>query len=130
MARTRSGTGPPRLAGHPELAILWTRHQAGRRQREEWQHREARWALGASQAENRDLVRYGDQTVLLLPRTTAEATVLVSRVLGSLIRHDSERGTQYVNTLRVMLRLDRSWQQAAAELHTSAQKGLQLGAAT
>jgi PucR family transcriptional regulator, purine catabolism regulatory protein len=79
--------------------------------------REARWALGASQAENRDLVRYGDQTVLLLPRTTAEATVLVSRVLGALIEHDAERGTQYLNTLRVMLRLDRSWQLAAADLH-------------
>jgi PucR family transcriptional regulator, purine catabolism regulatory protein len=78
---------------------------------------EARWALGASQAENRDLIRYGDQTVLLLPRTTAEATVLVSRVLGPLIRHDAERGTQYLTTLRVMLRLDRSWQLAAAELH-------------
>jgi len=78
---------------------------------------EARWALGASQAENRDLVRYGDQTVLLLPRTTAEATVLVSRVLGTLIQHDAERGTQYMNTLRVMLQLDRSWQLAAAELH-------------
>jgi purine catabolism regulator len=78
---------------------------------------EARWALGAAQAENRDVVRYGDQTVLLLPRTTAEATVLVSRVLGALIRHDAERGTQYLNTLRVMLRLDRSWQLAAAELH-------------
>jgi purine catabolism regulator len=78
---------------------------------------EARWALGASQAENRELVRYGDQTVLLLPRTTAEATVLVSQVLGALIRHDAERGTQYLNTLRVMLRLDRSWQLAAAALH-------------
>lgn len=78
---------------------------------------EARWALGAAKAENRDLVRYGDQTLLLLPRTTAEATVLVSRVLGALIRHDAERGTEYLNTLRVLLRLDRSWQLAAAELH-------------
>jgi purine catabolism regulator len=78
---------------------------------------EARWALGASHAENRDLLRYGDQTVLLLPRTTAEATALVSQVLGALIRHDAERGTEYLNTLRVILRLDRSWQLAAAELH-------------
>jgi purine catabolism regulator len=78
---------------------------------------EARWALGASQAENRDFVRYGDQTVLLLPRTTAEATVLVSRVLGTLVEHDAERGTEYLSTLRVMLRLDRSWQLAATELH-------------
>ena len=56
---------------------------------------------------SRDLVRYDDQTVLLLPHTTADATLLVSRVLGELIQHDSERGTQYLNTLRVMLRVDR-----------------------
>jgi purine catabolism regulator len=78
---------------------------------------EARWALGASQAEHRELVRYGDQTRLLLPGTTAEATVLVSRVLGPLIRQDAGHGTEYMNTLRVMLRVDRSWQLAAAELH-------------
>lgn len=78
---------------------------------------EARWALGASQAENRGLVRYGDQTVLLLPRTTDEATVLVSRVLGPLIRQDAEHASDYLNTLRVILRVDRSWQQAAAALH-------------
>lgn len=78
---------------------------------------EARWALGASQAENGGLVRYGDQTVLLLPRTTDEATVLVSRVLGPLIRQDAEHASDYLNTLRVILRVDRSWQQAAAALH-------------
>jgi purine catabolism regulator len=78
---------------------------------------EARWALGAVRAEGRGLVRYGDQSVMLLPHTTAEATVLVSRVLGSLIRHDAEHGTEYVGTLRVILRADRSWQRAAAELH-------------
>ncbi len=31
--------------------------------------------------------------------------------------HDAEHGTDYVHTLRVVLRLDRSWQRAAAELH-------------
>jgi purine catabolism regulator len=82
---------------------------------------EARWALGASQAENRELVRYGDQTVLLLPRSVDEATVLVSRVLGPLIRQDAEHGSEYLNTLRVILRVDRSWQQAAAELHVHKQ---------
>jgi PucR family transcriptional regulator, purine catabolism regulatory protein len=78
---------------------------------------EARWAFGAARAENRGLVRYGDQSITLFPRTAGETTVLVSRVLGQLIRHDAEHGTKYVDTLRVILRVDRSWQLAASELH-------------
>lgn len=79
--------------------------------------KEARWALGVAEAENRMLVRYGDQTTLLLPQSVTEAQALVSRVLGSLIAHDAEHGTAYVDTLRAVLRHNRSWQLAAAELH-------------
>lgn len=78
---------------------------------------EARWALGAAEAENRPLVRYGDQTALLLPRSVTEAQALVSRILGPLVTNDAEHGTAYVDTLRVILRHNRSWQLAAAELH-------------
>jgi PucR family transcriptional regulator, purine catabolism regulatory protein len=78
---------------------------------------EARWALGVAEAENRTLVRYGDQTTLLLPRSVTEAQALVSRILGPLITNDAEHGTAYTDTLRVVLRHDRSWQHAAAELH-------------
>ncbi|HEV2252246.1 MAG TPA: PucR family transcriptional regulator ligand-binding domain-containing protein [Streptosporangiaceae bacterium] len=78
---------------------------------------EARWALGAAEAENRTLVRYGDQTTLLLPRSVTEAQALVSRILGPLVTNDAEHGTTYVDTLRVILRHNRSWQLAAAELH-------------
>lgn len=78
---------------------------------------EARWALGAAEADSRRIVRYGEETAMLPPRTPAEARALVSRILGPLISHDSTHGTDYVNTLRVVLRLDRSWQHAAAELH-------------
>jgi PucR family transcriptional regulator, purine catabolism regulatory protein len=77
---------------------------------------EARWALGVAEAESRTLVRYGDQTALLLPRNVTEAHALVSRILGPLIAHDSQHGTAYVDTLRAMLRHDRSWQLAAGEL--------------
>jgi len=79
--------------------------------------KEARWALGVAEAENRELVRYGDQTTLLLPRSVTEAQALVSRILGPLITHDAEHGTAYVSTLRSLLQHDRSWQHAAAELH-------------
>jgi PucR family transcriptional regulator, purine catabolism regulatory protein len=78
---------------------------------------EARWSLSAAEADGRRTVRYGDETAMLPPRTPAEARVLVSRILGPLISHDTTHGTDYVNTLRVVLRLDKSWQQAAAELH-------------
>lgn len=78
---------------------------------------EARWALSAAESDCRRVVRYGEETAVLLPRTPAEARVIVSRILSPLIRHDAEHGTDYVHTLRVVLRLDRSWQQAAAELH-------------
>lgn len=78
---------------------------------------EACWALSAAEAEGRRIVRYGDETAVLLPRTPTEARVLVSRILSPLMSHDAEHGTDYVQTLRVVLRLDRSWQRAAAELH-------------
>jgi PucR family transcriptional regulator, purine catabolism regulatory protein len=78
---------------------------------------EARWALGVAEAESRALVRYGDQTTLLLPRNVTEAHALVSRILGPLITHDAEHGTAYVDTLRAVLQHDRSWRLAAAELH-------------
>jgi PucR family transcriptional regulator, purine catabolism regulatory protein len=79
--------------------------------------REARWALGVAEAENRRLARYGDQTTLLLPRSVTEAQALVSRIIGPLITHDAAHGTAYVGTLRAVLTCDRSWQVAAAELH-------------
>jgi purine catabolism regulator len=78
---------------------------------------EARWALGVAEAENRMLVRYGEHTALLLPQSVPEAQALVSRILGPLIAHDTQHGTAYVDTLRAVLRHNRSWQLAAAELH-------------
>jgi PucR family transcriptional regulator, purine catabolism regulatory protein len=78
---------------------------------------EARWALGVAEAESRTLVRYGEHTALLLPQSVTEAQALVSRILGPLIDHDTQHGTAYVDTLRAVLRHNRSWQLAAAELH-------------
>jgi purine catabolism regulator len=79
---------------------------------------EARWALGVAEAEKKTaLVRYGDQTAPLLPRSVIEAQALTSRILGPLISCDAEHGTSYLETLRATLRHDRSWLRAAAELH-------------
>jgi PucR-like helix-turn-helix protein len=78
---------------------------------------EARWALAVAAASDQRAVSYDDESVMLPPRSPAEAKALVSRILTPLIRHDTEQGTDYVNTLRVILRVDRSWRDAAAELH-------------
>ncbi len=78
---------------------------------------EARWALSAAEADSRRVVRYGDETAMLPPRSPAEARVLVARILQPLLSHDREHGTEYLDTLRVFLRVDRSWQRAAAELN-------------
>ena len=78
---------------------------------------EARWALGAAEAEQRALVRFGDETSLLLPRSAAEAQAVVSRILGPLITHDACHATDYLGTLQAVLDHDRSWQLAAQALH-------------
>lgn len=78
---------------------------------------EARWALAAAEAEGKALVRFGEETALLLPRSAAEAQALVTRILGTLLAHDAEHGTAYLATLRALLEHDRSWQLAAAALH-------------
>jgi purine catabolism regulator len=82
---------------------------------------EARWALAVATASGQRAAHYGDESITLPPRTPAEARVLVSRILAPLIRHDAQHGTDYVNTLRVFLRTDRSWQDAASELHVHRQ---------
>jgi purine catabolism regulator len=77
---------------------------------------EARWALAVAAATSQEAVRYDDESGTLPPRTPAEAKVLVSRILTPLIRYDTQQGTEYLNTLRVVLRVNRSWRDAAAEL--------------
>jgi purine catabolism regulator len=78
---------------------------------------EARWSLAVAAAGSQRAVYYGDESMTLPPRTPAEAKVLVSRILAPLLRYDAEQGTDYVNTLRVVLGANRSWRDAAAELH-------------
>jgi purine catabolism regulator len=82
---------------------------------------EACWALAVATASGQRTVHYGDESMTLPPRTPPEARVLVSRILAPLIRHDAQHGTDYVATLRVFLQADRSWRDAAAELHVHRQ---------
>lgn len=78
---------------------------------------EAQWALGVAGMEQRPIARYGDETMLLLPRTPIEAHALATRILGPLLTYDAEHATQNVKTLRALLRNDRSWLRTSAELN-------------
>lgn len=78
---------------------------------------EARWALAVASASGQRTAHYGDESMTLPPRTPAEARVLVSRILAPLVSHDARHGTDYVATLQAFLQTDRSWRDAAAELH-------------
>jgi purine catabolism regulator len=77
---------------------------------------EAGWALAAATAQGQRVARYGQESILL-PRTPAEARSVVTRVLGPLLAQDSDRGSNFLMTVRVLLEHDRSWQEAAAALH-------------
>lgn len=82
---------------------------------------EALWALGIAEANNAQLVRYGEGARLLMPRSPAEARSLVDQVLGELLAYDHAHGSHYVSTVRAFVRADGSWQRAAAEMHVHKQ---------
>lgn len=77
---------------------------------------EAGWALAAATAQGQRVTRYGQESILL-PRTPAEARSIVARVLGPLLAHDREHGSDFLTTVRTLLEHDRSWQLAATALH-------------
>jgi purine catabolism regulatory family protein/PucR-like helix-turn-helix protein len=82
---------------------------------------EASWALGIAEANELPVARCGDGAGLLMPRTPAEAQVLVDSVLGQLLAHDDAHGTHYLDTVRAFVRADGSWQHAAAAVHVHKQ---------
>ena len=61
---------------------------------------EAVWALGIAEADQAPLVRFGDSHGLLMPRTPAEAQLLVDRVLGPVLEYDKEHGAHLAETVR------------------------------
>jgi purine catabolism regulator len=79
--------------------------------------REARWALEVARTEGRVVCRYGEQLGAVGPRSLTEAKALVDRVLGPVIAYDRDKGTELIASLAAFLRANRSWQQAAEELH-------------
>lgn len=83
--------------------------------------REARWALETATGRGARVGRYGDQTCLFGPRTLAEASAVVDRVLGPVLEYDTAHDTTLLLSLQSFLGHNRSWQRAAAELYVHKQ---------
>jgi purine catabolism regulator len=78
--------------------------------------REAQWALEAAESKRQRVVRYGDDAPMFMPRTLSDARAAVRRILGPLLHYDSTNGTDLIESLRVFLSCNRSWQRASAQL--------------
>ena len=83
--------------------------------------REARLALRAARAGGRRVVGYGENDEPFMPRTVAEATAVVERILGPLLEYDREHSSELVHSLEEFLRANRSWQRAAETLYVHKQ---------
>lgn len=82
---------------------------------------EAVWAARAAISTPNRFSHYRDATLLSVLRDTAEARVVVDRVLGDLIRYDTEHQAELMKTLDTYLRCRRSWQATATELNVHRQ---------
>jgi len=80
--------------------------------------REAQWALSRAAAGGRVLASYDeDQIARWLTNDQTDLQVLVSDVLGGVIRYDREHGAEIVPTLRTWLERGRRTPEAAQALH-------------
>lgn len=85
-------------------------------------YRESQWALHEARAAGKPVVRYGDDTFSpFLPRSLSESHRVVEHVLGRILAYDDAHGSNLVVSLRTFLAHNRSWQNAAAELHVHKQ---------
>jgi purine catabolism regulator len=90
--------------------------------------REARWALQRALADERRLLAYDHISTpdwLALDHSGLE--IMVERILGPLLAHDEETGSELIKTLTVLLEEDRSWKAAATRLYVHRQTLIQRG---
>lgn len=78
--------------------------------------REAMWALGMARSGGPRVVRYGDASPAIGPRTVADARALVEHVLGPVLRYDAVHDSNLATTLDVFLHRRRSWAETARDL--------------
>lgn len=84
--------------------------------------REARLAL-AHTTPTRAIVDYANalDEAFWLPSDLAQARRMYRKVIGSLIDYDAANGSQLINTLRVFLQQNRSWQKSSQRLNVHKQ---------
>lgn len=81
-------------------------------------HRQARWSLHVAQVRHDRVARYGEDAgaSVFLPRSLEESSDAAREVLGALLAYDAAHDSRLVQSLRVFLEENRSWQRAAARL--------------
>ncbi|HET6509103.1 MAG TPA: PucR family transcriptional regulator ligand-binding domain-containing protein [Baekduia sp.] len=78
---------------------------------------QALWSLGLARTTGERVVRHAEQRLAaFLPASVGEARQVVDRILGAVIAHDEEKGAGLVESLRVFLACNRSWQNASRQL--------------
>jgi purine catabolism regulator len=77
---------------------------------------EARWNAATAELLGREVVAAGDPSTWTLPGGRAAALLAAQDTVGLLREHDADHGTDYADTIRIWLELDRSWQRAATAL--------------
>lgn len=83
--------------------------------------REATWSLGVAAQTGRALHRFGDARTAAVGLSVEQEQSLVDQVLGPVLRHDLEHGSELVHTLETFLEERRSWQATAVALHVHRQ---------
>lgn len=81
-------------------------------------YRQARWSLHVAQVRHDRVARYGEDAgaSVFLPRSLEESSDAAREVLGALLAYDAAHDSHLVQSLRIFLEENRSWQRAAARL--------------
>ena len=119
-AEGEASTACSTLAGHDAYVGLSSRPVAGVGRVPD-AVREARLALRRHAPATAASCGYGENDRPFMPRTVAEATAVVDRILGPLIEYDREHNSELVHSLEQFLRANRSWQRAAETLYVHKQ---------
>jgi PucR family transcriptional regulator, purine catabolism regulatory protein len=81
--------------------------------------REARWALHRAQERRLTVLHHSDDLgdSVFLPGDREDSRAAARRVLGEVLAYDEAHAGQLLDSLRVFLQENRSWQRAATSLH-------------
>jgi purine catabolism regulator len=77
---------------------------------------EAEWTAIHAQLNGLEVGYFSESMTWVAPRSREDAERVVQSTIGPLVEHDAARGSQYVETIKVWLHSDRSWQRAAQTL--------------